>query len=150
MSTVTNSDANRAAAARALVYKGGFSQSAEAPSRLRTFVSKRAEHAEKGEAPELNADLARKYNNLGDDAFRQGHFSEAIDHYNEALKYNPNFVEAHRSLGLALFKQNNLEEAAVHFSEVLRLNPTDAFAREKLNAILTKQKELKGTSAATG
>jgi len=53
----------------------------------------------------------------------QGMISEAIEHYNEALRIDNNCEEAHINLGNILAKWGENGEAINHFREALRINP---------------------------
>jgi tetratricopeptide (TPR) repeat protein len=66
---------------------------------------------------------AEAHNGLGDELFQAGKVSEAVGHYQQALRINPDYVDAHESLGNALVQLGRLPEAIVQYEEVLRINP---------------------------
>ena len=55
--------------------------------------------------------------------------SEAIGHYQEALRLRPNDTKAHKNLGITLYQQGRFDEAAAHFGAALRIDPSDERAR---------------------
>jgi len=85
---------------------------------------------------------ARPHNNLGIVLGAQGKTSEAIGHYNEALRINPRYAKAHSNLGNALVDQGQLTEAVKHYSEALRINPRFAIAHKNLGNALAEQGQL--------
>jgi protein O-mannosyl-transferase len=53
----------------------------------------------------------------------RGRRSEAVAHYEQALRTKPSYGPAHISLGLALTDQGRFEEAISHYKEAARLTP---------------------------
>ena len=78
------------------------------------------------------------HNNMGVILVNQNKISEAIDHYNQALKINPGYVRLHNNLGAALIKAGRNLEAIHHFSKALRLKPDYAEAHNNLGNALIK------------
>jgi tetratricopeptide (TPR) repeat protein len=66
---------------------------------------------------------AEAQNGLGDDLFQAGKLSEAVGHFQRALRINPDYADAHESLGNVLLQTGRLPEAMVQYAQVLRLNP---------------------------
>ncbi|NOS72139.1 MAG: tetratricopeptide repeat protein [Verrucomicrobia bacterium] len=60
---------------------------------------------------------------LGSEFAKEGRLSNAIAHYETALRWNPGFPEARFFLGRALDEQGNFDEAIVEYRRALRLNP---------------------------
>ena len=52
-----------------------------------------------------------------------GRTTEAIAHFEEALRLKPNYVEAHNDLGIALGSVGRTPEAIEQYEEALRLKP---------------------------
>jgi tetratricopeptide (TPR) repeat protein len=71
----------------------------------------------------------------------QGKITEAINHYQEALRLNANNPEAHFNLAFALLRANQKAEAAAHLAEGLRLNPNNADARRQLEVLSSGKPE---------
>ncbi len=83
---------------------------------------------------------ARPHNNLGQILADQGHLTEAIKQYSEALRINPDFADAHNNLGIVLKTQGKISEAISHYYEALRINPNFAKAHNNLgNALIERQ-----------
>jgi len=65
--------------------------------------------------------IAFTYVLLGDIAFEEKAFDEAISYNSQALRLDPENHKAQRNIGLALSNQNKFDEAVGHFKEALRL-----------------------------
>lgn len=80
------------------------------------------------------------HNNLGMGMVASpGRLSEAIGHFQAALRIDPNYVEAHNNLGLALLQvSGSMAEAIGEFHEALRLNPGSAEAHANLGLALSR------------
>ena len=85
---------------------------------------------------------ARPHNNLGNALKRQGKLSEAIYHFEEALRIDPNYAKAHNNLGIALAAQGDAETALTHFFLALELNPSYAEAYSNIGVTLARQGRL--------
>jgi protein O-mannosyl-transferase len=77
--------------------------------------------------------------NLGMALMEKGAISEAIKHYNEALRIYPGFAEAHNALGVAFLRQNRISEATHHFESALRTRPAFWEAQGNMGAVLARQ-----------
>ena len=71
-----------------------------------------------------------------------GRGSEALAHYQEAIRLNPALAEAHFNLGVALAKRGDLTAATRCFQEAARLNPEDPQAHLNLGVALAQQSRL--------
>lgn len=76
------------------------------------------------------------HNSLGNALHAQGHVSEAMAHYQEAIRLQPTFAEAQNNLGTAFQDQGRLAEAIACYREALRLRPAYAEACHNLGAAL--------------
>jgi Flp pilus assembly protein TadD len=69
---------------------------------------------------------AEGHNNMGVDHYNQGHFDDALKHFQEAVQADPKSAEAHYNLALALDKTGDHKKATEHFKkahELGRNNP---------------------------
>ena len=66
---------------------------------------------EDDEFGESSLSLARAYEKLGVDAFREGNLGRAVIHFLEALRLNPESVDANNNLGLVYAEQSDFVEA---------------------------------------
>jgi hypothetical protein len=66
---------------------------------------------------------AEAQNGLGDDLLHAGNVSEAVGHYQQALRIYPDYADAHESLGNALMQLGKQSEAIVQYEQALRSNP---------------------------
>ena len=66
---------------------------------------------------------AEAQNGLGDDLFQAGKVSEAVSHYQQALRIDPDYAGAHESLANALVQVGRLPEAIAQYEQALRINP---------------------------
>jgi hypothetical protein len=64
--------------------------------------------------------------------------AEAIEQFQEALKYNPNSVEAHTNLGLAYDQTGQWEDAVRQYQRALQDNPHYGQAHANLGNVLVK------------
>jgi tetratricopeptide (TPR) repeat protein len=76
------------------------------------------------------------HNNLGYHLYTRGRVTEAIAHYEAALRLLPTYAYAHSNLGRALAEQGRFTEAAEHFVAVLREAPGDVMTRNNLGNVL--------------
>lgn len=81
----------------------------------------------------------RAHYNLGNALQREGKLSDAITHYEAALRIAPGFGAAHDNLGLALMDMGRNADAMKHFREAVRLNGRSANARNNLGQALLAQ-----------
>jgi tetratricopeptide (TPR) repeat protein/peroxiredoxin len=79
--------------------------------------------------------LTNAWNNLGLLAARQGNMTEAISHFQEALRLDPNHVVALDNLGAAYRQQQNWDEARKTLERALKVKPDDAEANYSLGMV---------------
>ena len=72
------------------------------------------------------------HNNLGNALRQVGKLSEAVAHFEEALRLNPDYAQAHNNLGAALWQKGESREAVDHYERALQLKPDYAEARNNL------------------
>ena len=70
--------------------------------------------------------------NLGNVLADAGRATEAIGHYQQALRFNPDYAEAHNNLGNALQKLGRQSEAIEHYERSLQIDPRNAEAHNNL------------------
>ena len=78
-----------------------------------TYYRKAAETAS---SPEL-------YNDLGNSPLYQGHYNEAINQFQSALKLDPNFAAGYRNLGIAYYYLGNTSDAIAAEQKAISINP---------------------------
>jgi tetratricopeptide (TPR) repeat protein len=79
--------------------------------------------------------LTNAWNNLGLLAARQGNMTEAISHFQEALRLDPNHVVALDNLGAAYRQQQNWDEARKVLERALKVKPDDPEANYSLGMV---------------
>jgi len=85
---------------------------------------------------QLEPDNAEMRNSMGIVLFRQGKLSEAVWHWQEALRFQPGNASAHNNLGEALLQQNRVAEAIDHYQQAVQLSPGNTEACNKLAWVL--------------
>src|SRR5438128_1607262 len=70
---------------------------------------------------------------------QQGKLTEAMAHYQTALRLNPDYAEAHNAVGALLADQGKLAEASEHYQTALRLKPDHAEAHGNVGSALARQ-----------
>src|SRR5437667_3994637 len=70
---------------------------------------------------------------------QQGKLTEAMEHYQTALRINPDYADAHNNVGAVLADQGRLAEAIEHYREALRLKPDFADAHYNWGNALAQQ-----------
>src|SRR5438034_8205596 len=70
---------------------------------------------------------------------QQGKLTEAMEHYQTALRINPDYADAHNNVGAVLADQGRLAEAIEHYREALRLTPDYADAHYNWGNALAQQ-----------
>ncbi|MBL8859087.1 MAG: tetratricopeptide repeat protein [Planctomycetes bacterium] len=81
---------------------------------------------ESSAAPDVKADMVRgaaEYLALGDDAFREGRYSDAVHHYARAVEYAPNDGVLYLILSDALFATGDYHYAAFALRRAIELEP---------------------------
>src|SRR5438552_7380095 len=73
---------------------------------------------------------------------QQGKLTEAMAHYQTALRLNPDYAEAHNAVGALLADQGKLAEASEHYQTALRLKPDHAEAHGNVGSALARQGKL--------
>src|SRR5216117_2054853 len=73
---------------------------------------------------------------------QQGKLTEAMEHYQTALRINPDYADAHNNVGAVLADQGRLAEAIEHYREALRLKPDYADAHYNWGNVLAQQGKL--------
>jgi tetratricopeptide (TPR) repeat protein len=71
-------------------------------------------------------------NSLGSELFKAGKTTEAIGHYQQAVRLRPEYAEAHYNLGVAFAQLGRLPEAIDQYQQALQLKPDYAEARNNL------------------
>jgi protein O-GlcNAc transferase len=85
------------------------------------------------------ADIAEAHNNLGLALQEKGRLEEAIDHYQESLRFKPSNAEAYNNLGDALQEKGCLDEAIVYYQKALQFKPSFAEAYNNLGDALQEK-----------
>ena len=81
------------------------------------------------------------HNSLGSDLYKSGKVTEAVEHFEEALRYNPDYAEAHNNMAIFLFQKGDVQGAMSHWEHALRSMPDYAAAHISLGiALLTSGK----------
>jgi tetratricopeptide (TPR) repeat protein len=83
-------------------------------------------------------DNARAHCNLGKALGGAGRMSEAMGHYEQALRLQPDFAEAHNNLGNALVTSGTAQEVIGHYERALRSKPDYAEAHCNLGLALAR------------
>jgi len=81
-------------------------------------------------------DNPRAHNNLGTAFLEDGKVTEAIGHYERALRIRPGYAEAHNNLGTALLQAGKVPEAIGQYEQALRIKPDYAEAHNNLGNVL--------------
>jgi len=77
-------------------------------------------------------------NTLGSDLFKAGKATEAIKHYQRAVRLRPDYAEAHYNLGVAFAQLGRIPEAIDQYQQALRLKPDYAQAHNNLGTVLER------------
>ena len=70
---------------------------------------------------------------------RKGKVSDAIGHYEQALRIRPDYVEAHCNLGVALMQIGRVQDAIGHYEKALRIKPDYVPAQNALARLQARQ-----------
>ena len=57
---------------------------------------------------------------------------EAIEEFNQALRFDLAKADAHNDLGVAYFQLGDYEKSAEQFSEAVKIDPGSAYAKQNL------------------
>ncbi len=76
------------------------------------------------------------HNNLGTLFLQEGEVTDAIGHYEQAVRIKSDYDEAHCNLGYALQQTGKIEEAIAHYERALRINPDYAEVHNNLGIAL--------------
>ena len=96
------------------------------------------------------ADKSVRYYNLGLEAAKRDDYAEAVELWNEAVKYRPDDPETRYNLGAALIAMKRYADAEAHLREAVALNPLDADAHQLLGKSLEEQEKLPEAKNAYG
>jgi protein O-mannosyl-transferase len=77
--------------------------------------------------------------NLGYVLAAQGRTAEAIEHYQQAIKFYPGYAQAYINLGVIFLNEGRLDEAGENFQRALEINPDSAEAHNNMGILLAKQ-----------
>jgi predicted O-linked N-acetylglucosamine transferase (SPINDLY family) len=89
-------------------------------------------------------DAARAEYQLGNDLAKAGHFTEAIAHYEEALRLDPRHVNAHVNLGTAQHRLGDLDAAIACYRGALDVDPKSLRAHTNLAMLLRESGHERG------
>jgi len=81
------------------------------------------------------------HNNLGNLLMMRHDLSQAVRHYQAALRTNPHFAEAHANLATALLYLQKFDQAKHHFQTALEIDPQYAEAYNGLGIALSHSGE---------
>jgi len=73
------------------------------------------------------------------DLMAEGHASEAVDQFRQALSADPNFTDALHGLSRALQDLNRLDEAIEVSQRISALDPNDVLAHTSLSILYQKK-----------
>jgi tetratricopeptide (TPR) repeat protein len=76
---------------------------------------------------------------LGTVFLQEGKLSDAIGHYEQALRIKPDYAEAHYNLGVALAQVGRVGEAIGHLEQALKLRPDLTAASNALARLQARQ-----------
>ena len=86
----------------------------------------------------LAAPSPGRHNNLGLCYYRLGQWSDAIEHFHQALALDAGYARAHFNLGLVYAKQGDDQAAADAFAAALELDPNHVQAHYRRGEILLR------------
>ena len=79
---------------------------------------------------------ASAHNTLGVELTNCDRLSEAIEHYQEAVRLKPDWAAAHNNLGAAFTESGRLEEAIEQYQQAVQLQPENPSAHFNLAGVL--------------
>ena len=87
---------------------------------------------------------------LGEEAFNDQQYDQAIEYFTQYLKTSPDDPDAHLKLGLAYLQKQNLREAVNEFKESIRLVPDDREAQSLIkNSIMDESQRFSSSRTHT-
>ena len=86
----------------------------------------------------LAAPSPGRHNNLGLCYYRLGQWSDAIEHFHQALALDAGYARAHFNLGLVYAKQGDDQAAADAFAAALELDPNHVQAHYRRGEVLVR------------
>ena len=87
-------------------------------------------------------DCAGAQNGMGVALSVLGRKTEAVEHFEEALRLEPGSVHAHYNLGIELTGIGKLDEAMTQFEAALKLNPRSEQLHNNVGVVLAQQGKL--------
>ena len=78
------------------------------------------------------------HNNWGVVLAQKGKLPEAMEHYEQALRFKPNYADAYYNLGNSLSKAGRIEDAIGRYEQALRIYPDHAEAHNNLGLALDR------------
>jgi tetratricopeptide (TPR) repeat protein len=93
---------------------------------------------------------AEAHNNLGSNLFQAGKISEAVGHYQQALRLKPDYADALNNLGVAVARLGRLQEAMGHWEQALRVDPDYSEAHYNLGLALQQTDKIEEAIAHYG
>jgi tetratricopeptide (TPR) repeat protein len=73
---------------------------------------------------------------LGNAFLREGKLTDAVSHYEQALRIKPDYPEAHANLGFALLQMGQVQQAIQQYEQALRIKPDYVEAHNAVGSIL--------------
>ncbi len=108
--------------------------------RADNFKMSRKEFAKSAAA---NPRFAEAHYNLGNVAFKQGKFEEAVEFYDEAIKQNAQLAAVYSNLGVTHFRLKNYKKAIINLQEALKRDPNYKPAKDNLKRVMNILKKKK-------
>jgi tetratricopeptide (TPR) repeat protein len=93
-------------------------------------------------AVDVDSNNALAHNNFGAALRKQGRLTDAIEHYDWALRLKPDYAAAHYNLGIALMRVGQFSEAISHLQHALQQKPDSSIVRHHLKKALDARQEM--------
>ena len=90
----------------------------------------------------LYAQNAHDYLRIGNDAFKDGAYDQAVVDYTKAIDLDPNSAKAYNNRGVAYAQEGSLTRAIDDFTMAIACNPKDAEAYNNRGLAYTKENNL--------